>query len=703
LKLSPLRYDPALTQQKLREVLAFYEAIGFFYFVGGSAPDPSVGIDGQWALKTDVSPWKIWLHTGGIWVEQSAAALGVNPKGAWNSGTAYVIGDSVSLNGTSYIAIANNTNQTPPNATYWQVLAAKGDTGPAAWTPPAAWTTATAYTVGPPASVVTQNGSTYVCIVSHTSGTFATDLAAGKWQLVAQRGNDGANYAATSTTSLVVGTGTKSLTTQLNLAYTAGARVRLSHAADITKYMEGLVTAYDSGTGAMSINVLSAVGSGTFNDWSINIAGDPGSADFITVRRFEYTITTSTNTVSGADINGRTLVYTAGFIDVTINGSTLAPSEFTATSGSSVVFARNLNIGDTVYINASLAYNPADALANSQSGADISNKALFRRNLDVQRKNYIINGGMQISQENGSSAVSASGSYPVDQFWILNGSDGALTAQQVASLTPGGSPNRVRITVTTADAAVGATNYVRFEQILEGSRTADLKLGSSLAKTVTLQFGVRAPAGTYCVALRGAGHSYIGEYTITAGEANTDVVRTVTVALDQTGTWPTDANASLSIAWCLMAGSSFQQAAGNWATNASMFGSSNQFNFMGTVGNVFELFDVGLYEGTVAPSFELPDIAKELALCQRYWETGTFFLSTVSGVQTNRAFQWTLPFKVQKRVAPTMALSGVTNLRSTGTAVASVTSERLVISVNNTNADGDDFNTGGTWKANARM
>jgi hypothetical protein len=63
---------------------------------------------------------------------------------------------------------------------------ATGATGPAPLTASAAWVTATAYVVGPPASFVTYNGSSYVCLVAHTSGTFATDLAAGNWGLVAQ-------------------------------------------------------------------------------------------------------------------------------------------------------------------------------------------------------------------------------------------------------------------------------------------------------------------------------------------------------------------------------------------------------------------------------------------------------------------------------------------------------------------------------------
>lgn len=49
--------------------------------------------------------------------------------------------------------------------------------------PPTAWTAFTSYAVRD--SVVFNNEAWYVCLVSHTSGAdFATDLAAGKWQLI---------------------------------------------------------------------------------------------------------------------------------------------------------------------------------------------------------------------------------------------------------------------------------------------------------------------------------------------------------------------------------------------------------------------------------------------------------------------------------------------------------------------------------------
>ena len=85
----------------------------------------------------------------------------------------------------------------------------------------------------------------------------------------------GPGYQATSTTSLAIGTGNKTFTTQAGLAYTAGARARASSAADTADFMEGLVVSY-SGT-TLIINVDRVGGSGTDADWNINLAGDVGA------------------------------------------------------------------------------------------------------------------------------------------------------------------------------------------------------------------------------------------------------------------------------------------------------------------------------------------------------------------------------------------------------------------------------------------
>ncbi|MET4721905.1 hypothetical protein ABIF63_006011 [Bradyrhizobium japonicum] len=189
-QVSPQRFAGAQAMQTVNELVAALNTSGFFVFVDVdlTEPDPSLGDDGQYAFQPTTG--KTWVKSTGVW-----SYLGIYKafqlKGAWSGATAYSVGDVVTLGGSSYACILDHTNHTPPNATYWQLLASvgpTGNTGPAAWTPPAAWVTATAYTAGPPASVVVQGGETYVCLVAHTSGTFATDLAAAKWIKVAQAG-----------------------------------------------------------------------------------------------------------------------------------------------------------------------------------------------------------------------------------------------------------------------------------------------------------------------------------------------------------------------------------------------------------------------------------------------------------------------------------------------------------------------------------
>lgn len=65
------------------------------------------------------------------------------------------------------------------------------------WAPPVNWLTATAYVALPPMSLVVQGGEVYACAIAHTSGTFATDLAANRWvQLTSHAGDITALQAA---------------------------------------------------------------------------------------------------------------------------------------------------------------------------------------------------------------------------------------------------------------------------------------------------------------------------------------------------------------------------------------------------------------------------------------------------------------------------------------------------------------------------
>jgi hypothetical protein len=216
-------------------------------------------------------------------------------------------------------AIANNS------ITYDQLSVALQTAG---LQPATLWIVATTYQAG--ANVI-QSANLYRALVAHTSGVFATDLAAGKWVLVGNlvagptgaagpantlaigtvttgsvaatitgvapnqtlnlvippgaQGNTGltgAGYGGSSTTSLLIAnTVTKVFTTQAGLAYQLGNYVRASSAANGANYMEGYVSAY-AGT-SMSIDVKAIGGAGTFADWNFASAGVPGTVGVSTL------------------------------------------------------------------------------------------------------------------------------------------------------------------------------------------------------------------------------------------------------------------------------------------------------------------------------------------------------------------------------------------------------------------------------------
>lgn len=82
---------------------------------------------------------------------------------------------------------------------------------------------------------------------------------------------------ATSATALAIGTGSKSLTVEPGRGFAPGMSVKLADTADpAARYMAGIVTAYNGGTGAMTVDVVKAAGSGTFSSWAVSLHVFPG-------------------------------------------------------------------------------------------------------------------------------------------------------------------------------------------------------------------------------------------------------------------------------------------------------------------------------------------------------------------------------------------------------------------------------------------
>lgn len=83
--------------------------------------------------------------------------------------------------------------------------------------------------------------------------------------------------SATSTTSTLIGTGSKTVTIQTGKAFSVGQTVVLASAANVTNQMIGQITAHNSGTGSLTVNVSAIGGSGTLADWIISLSAlNPG-------------------------------------------------------------------------------------------------------------------------------------------------------------------------------------------------------------------------------------------------------------------------------------------------------------------------------------------------------------------------------------------------------------------------------------------
>ncbi|MET4258469.1 hypothetical protein ABIC09_003414 [Bradyrhizobium sp. S3.12.5] len=257
----PQRVAGAQVAQSVNDLIAKLGTDGLLWYLppGYTTPSGGAGLpsltadDGQGVLKIDTGA--LWVMQGGAWVT-AGTYKGYQYKGAYDPATSYVINDVLTSDGTAYLVIAPTTGHAPPNATYYDVFASKGDKG--------------------------DKGDT---------------------------GATGAGYGGTSTTSLTIGTGSKVFTTQAGLAYTNGARVRASSAANTSNWMEGVATY--SGT-TLTIAVDKTNGSGTLADWNFNVAGQPGAGDLSSANNLSELI--------GTAATARANIYASPFDALAYNG-----------------------------------------------------------------------------------------------------------------------------------------------------------------------------------------------------------------------------------------------------------------------------------------------------------------------------------------------------------------------------------------------
>jgi len=287
---------------------------------------------------------------------------------------------------------------------------------------------------------------------------------------------------------------------------------------------------------------------------------------------------------------------------------------------------------------------------------------------DVQFRNRVFNGAMEIDQRNvgANTVVSSSAPYTLDRFRVQCANhSGTMNVRQDSTSTTG-FVNSLRTIVTAANTSMPSGGLTRVFTSLEGTSINDLGWGTANAKTVTLSFYVRSSnTGTFSGSITNYAEDRSYPFTYTINTANNWEYETITIAGDTSGTWPTSNAGALVINFDLGSGSTQYGTANAW-TGSFKTGVTGSTSIMGVVGNNWYVTGIQLEPGSTATPFEHRPYGLELQFCQRYyWQSAAVGgdqcprISSGIAYTTTATAQHAVMYPVEMRATPTInSLSG---------------------------------------------
>lgn len=223
--------------------------------------------------------------------------------------------------------------------------------------------------------------------------------------------------SATSTTSLGIGTGAKSLTVQTGKAFVVGQWVTITSTATPANWMHGQITAYTSGTGALTVSVAAVGGSGTYAAWTIGLSApsqssaallstssyaDPAWLTSLAASKLTGTITiagggtgagTGADARTNLDVPSRSGVGASGTWGISISGN--AASANTATTATVSGTANALNTSGNYQVGSLGIGTPASGVAGEiRTTGDIT--AFFASDVRLKENVRPIEGALDI-------------------------------------------------------------------------------------------------------------------------------------------------------------------------------------------------------------------------------------------------------------------------------------------------------------------
>tara|TARA_Y100000004_G_scaffold172598_1_gene209582 strand:+ start:68 stop:1141 length:1074 start_codon:yes stop_codon:yes gene_type:complete len=300
-------------------------------------------------------------------------------------------------------------------------------------------------------------------------------------------------------------------------------------------------------------------------------------------------------------------------------------------------------------------------MANTKVPSELVSDQVFGR------RNLFINGKMQIAARAATASQSTS-AYVLDRWLFTVQAAGTYTVSQSTDVPTGqGFAYSQKIDCTTADASIGASDYLLLQQKIEGINVQHLKFGTSSAESLTLSFWVKSnKTGTYIAEFvnNNSGGAALVSQSYTISSANTWEKKTITIDGDTSLALQNTTDAELVVYIWLAAGSNYT---GGGSLNSSGWNSSyvtntrvvGQVNFADSTSNDFYITGMQLEAGDNATPFEHISYAEELRDCERYYqELPVQDRTFVQYSTTNYAYGGNINYWRPMRTTPTVTNGG---------------------------------------------